>query len=94
MITTIIILSVALAISVFVNINQLRKQEAQADYIEDLETSNTNFYSFFNTMKTKMGESYSRLKQVDRVGSFESDDETGFVFRELQDIIEQLNRDF
>tara|TARA_A100001201_G_scaffold25136_1_gene28331 strand:+ start:291 stop:575 length:285 start_codon:yes stop_codon:yes gene_type:complete len=94
MVTTIIILSVALAISVFVNINQLRKQEAQADYIEDLETSNTNFYSFFNTMKTKMGESYSRLKQVDRVGSFESDDETGFVFRELQDIIEQLNRDF
>ena len=94
MVITIIILSVALAISVFVNINQLRKQEAQADYIEDLETSNTNFYSFFNTMKTKMGESYSRLKQVDRVGSFESDDETGFVFRELQDIIEQLNRDF
>ena len=92
--TTIIILSVALAISVFVNFNQLRKQEAQADYIEDLEASNTNFYSFFNTMKTKMGESYSRLKQVDRIGSFEADDETGFVFQELQDIIEQLNRDF
>jgi hypothetical protein len=94
MMTTIIILSVALAISVFVNFNQLRKQEAQADYIEDLEASNTNFYSFFNTMKTKMGESYSRLKQVDRIGSFEADDETGFVFQELQDIIEQLNRDF
>jgi len=92
--TTIIILSVALAISVFVNFNQLRKQEAQSDYIEDLEASNTNFYSFFNTMKTKMGESYSRLKQVDRIGSFEADDETGFVFQELQDIIEQLNRDF
>jgi len=94
MMTTIIILSVALAISVFVNFNQLRKQEAQSDYIEDLEASNTNFYSFFNTMKTKMGESYSRLKQVDRIGSFEADDETGFVFQELQDIIEQLNRDF
>ena len=48
MITAIIILSVALAISLFVNINQLRKQEDQSDYIEDLEKSNLNYYNFFD----------------------------------------------
>jgi len=41
MITTIIILSILVLISIFVNINQLKKQEAQSDYIEDLEKSNT-----------------------------------------------------
>ena len=39
--TIIIVLSVVLAISLFVNINQLRKQESQSDYIEDVENSNT-----------------------------------------------------
>ena len=51
MITTIIILSVLLLASVFVNINQLRKQEAQSDYIEELETSNTEYYNFFQSLK-------------------------------------------
>ena len=35
MITTIIILSILLTVSVFVNINQLRKQESQSEYIEE-----------------------------------------------------------
>ena len=94
MITTIIILSVLLLTSVFVNINQLRKQEAQTDYIEELENSNTEYYTFFQKLKTQIGESNSRLKQVDRLGSFEADDETGFAFRELKDIYDDLNRGF
>ena len=94
MITTIIILSVLLLISIFVNINQLRKQEAQSDYIAELETSNTEFYTFFQKLKTQIGESNSKLKQIDRLGSFEADDETGFAFRELKDIYDDLNRGF
>ena len=54
MITTIIILSVLLLISVFVNINQLRKQEDQSDYIGDLEKSNIEYYNFFEKLKTKI----------------------------------------
>ena len=91
---TVIILSVLLAISVFVNINQLRKQEKQSDYIEDLENSNTEYYTFFQKLKTQVGESNSRLKQIDRLGSFETDDETGFAFRELKDIYDDLNKGF
>tara|TARA_B100000085_G_C18417683_1_gene461321 strand:- start:343 stop:627 length:285 start_codon:yes stop_codon:yes gene_type:complete len=91
---TIIVLSVVLAISLFVNINQLRKQETQSDYIEELENSNTEYYSFFQRLKTQIGESNSKLKQIDRLGSFESDDETGFAFKELKDIYEDLNKGF
>ena len=94
MMTTIIILSIVLVISIFVNINQLRKQEAAAEYIDDLETSNAKFYDFFTTLKTRMNESNSKLKQIDRMGSFESDDETGFIFSELRDMVDELNKGF
>ena len=94
MITTIVILSILLLASVFVNINQLRKQESQSDYIEELETSNTEYYTFFQKLKTQIGDSNSKLKQVDRLGSFEADDETGFAFKELRDIYDDLNRGF
>ena len=94
MITTIVILSIILIVSVFVNINQLRKQEAQADYIEELENSNTEYYTFYQKLKTQIGESNSKLKQIDRLGSFEADDETGFAFKELKDIYDDLNRGF
>ena len=94
MITTIIILSVLLLISIFVNINQLRKQEAQTEYIDELENSNTEYYTFFQKLKTQIGQSNSKLKQIDRLGSFEADDETGFIFKELKDIYDDLNKGF
>ena len=94
MITTIVILSVLLTVSIAVNINQLRKQESQSDYIEELENSNTEYYTFFQRLKTQIGESNSKLKQIDRLGSFEADDETGFAFKELKDIYDDLNRGF
>ncbi len=94
MITAIVILSVAVLISIFVNINQLRKQENLSDYIEELEKSNTEYYTFFSTLKTRIGESNSKLRQIDRVGSFQADDETGFIFKELQNIMDDLNKGF
>ena len=87
-------LLVALIISTYVNINQMRKQESQEDYIEDLESSNSEYYNFFQKLKTQIGESNSKLKQIDRIGSFEADDETGFAFKELRDIYDDLNRGF
>ena len=94
MITTIIILAVLLAISLIVNMNQLRKQESQSEYIEELENSNTEYYTFFQQLKTQVGESNSKLKQLDRLGSFESDDETGFIFEEMKEIFDNLNKGF
>ena len=35
-----------------------------------------------------------RIKLVDANGHYEADDETGFAFRELKDIYDDLNRGF
>lgn len=94
MITAIIILSILLLASIFFIVNLSRKIEANEDYIEDLENSNTEFYSFYNELKKQVNQSNSHLKQIDRLGSFESDDETGFVFKELKDIVEKLKARF
>ena len=91
---TIIILSIILFVSLLINFNQMRKQEALESYIEELENSNTDYYQFFTTLKSRINESNSKLKQIDRLGSFEADDETGFVFTELRDIVDELNKGF
>ena len=49
---TIIILSAILFISLLINFNQMRKQEAFEEYIDELENSNTEYYQFFNTLKS------------------------------------------
>ena len=64
---TITILSVILLISLLINFNQMRKQEALESYIEELENSNTDYYQFFTTLKSRMNESNSKLKQIDRL---------------------------
>tara|TARA_R100001509_G_C4687801_1_gene155785 strand:+ start:90 stop:374 length:285 start_codon:yes stop_codon:yes gene_type:complete len=91
---TVIILSVVLGISILFNINLLRKLEANEDYVSDLEDSNTEYYTFFDSLKKRMNQSNSKLKQIDRLGSFEADDEIGFIFKELKDMIEKLNNGF
>ena len=91
---TIIILSVLLVSSILFIINLTRKIESNEDYIEELETSNTDFYQFFKDIKTQVNKSNSHLKQIDRLGSFEADDETGYVFKEINNIVEKLNQRF
>ena len=92
MITTIIILSIILAGSIFVNINQLRKQEDQTDYITDLENSNTAYYDFLNQLKTKINSANSEIRNADRQGAFEASDEVGTSFKLIKEVMEDLNR--
>ena len=92
MMITIIILSVTLAISIFVNINQLRKQEAQSEYIDDLENSNTNYYTHFDQLKTKLTQANSEIRNIDRLGAFEASDEVGSAFRVIKEVLEDLNK--
>ena len=90
--TIIIVVSVTLAISIFVNINQLRKQEAQSEYIEDLENSNTNFYTYFEQLKKQLNEANSEIRNIDRLGAFENSDEVGSAFRVIKEVLEDLNK--
>lgn len=89
-----ILLSILLIVSIYINVNQLIKQEAQLKYIEELETSNLELQEFFKSLKTQLSESNSRIKQIDRKGTFESDDEIGFIFNELKEITDKLHERF
>jgi hypothetical protein len=91
MIIAISILSVLTLISGFIVYNLLRKVETLETYVEELETSNQSYDEFYNELRTRIGSMNSYMKNIDRVGSFQSDDETGYVFKELRQIIEDLN---
>ena len=94
MIEAIVTISVLLVVSIIVNVIQLRRQERLEEYIQELEDSNVNFYDFFKTLKTRMSEANSRIRGIDRLGPFQADDEIGFIFKEIQDLVEELNRSF
>lgn len=40
-------------------------------------------------MHTK--KAYKRMKDVDRLGAFEADDEVGYTFKEIEQAVEELN---
>jgi|TARA_B110000914_G_scaffold35837_1_gene28759 predicted PurR-regulated permease PerM len=84
MIITIILLALALIGSIFVIYNLLDKFEQSEEYIENLESWVNRFAKSINGMQ-------SRMSEIDKKGTFESDDEVGYFFKELKTIMEQLN---
>tara|TARA_B100001094_G_C17864753_1_gene639165 strand:- start:447 stop:719 length:273 start_codon:yes stop_codon:yes gene_type:complete len=84
MILTIIILSIALIGSLYANWNLLRNFEKSEEYIENLESWVKRFSETITDMNRE-------IKKIDNKGSFSSDDEVGYFFKELKKIISQLN---
>lgn len=87
MILTIVILSVLTLVFGFTTFNLLRKNERLED---DIETSDKYLVDAYSSMK----DAYERMVRVDRLGSFEADDESGFIFEEIKSTLEQLNEEF
>jgi hypothetical protein len=91
----IILVETALLVSAgLVGANLLRKLEAAEEYVEELETSNESYEKLFLSLKQKANNNYSYIRQLDRIGSFEADDETGVIFKNLKDIVADLNGEF
>tara|TARA_B110000285_G_C14599256_1_gene369879 strand:+ start:190 stop:474 length:285 start_codon:yes stop_codon:yes gene_type:complete len=87
MIYVIIILVIVLSITVFTLIKSLRRY----DIIED-ELSLAD--EFVNSSYTSMSNAYIRMKELDRLGAFEADDETGYIFEEIKAELEKLNNEY
>jgi len=85
MIIAIIILSLALLGSLYANYNLLKNYEQSEEYVENLE-------SWVNQFSKTVTEMNQRLKKIDKRGSFSSDDEVGYFFKELKNIITELNK--
>lgn len=82
LIYTLITISLLLNIILGLGIRNLLKQNEE---LEDtlLETT--------AEIKTKVTVALDALKNADLKGSFESDDEVGVVFKEMKEIVENLN---
>ena len=72
-----IILGVLLIIESYIVWNLMRKTEMLETWIED-----------FNNLIISVND---ELKVIDSMGSFESDDETGTIFKQIQETVNQLN---
>ncbi len=70
----------------------LQRIEQYEDYTKELEESNLEYSTWFKSFSSRINESYSHIRKLDKIGSFESDDETGRIFKVLKTIIEDLKK--
>ena len=93
MLITLIILCLILIVSIYANINSYNKitvLEKQLDKIESIETNSINLVENLLITYIKV---FTKLKRIDRLGAFESDDEVGFVFKTIKNTIEELKNE-
>ena len=86
MITTVIIsvLSVIVVILGFTTFNLLRKNEKQEDILAE-------YLNYLDQLSKTIDVSDKKLKEIDRAGTFKSDDEVGYFFKSIQNIQDILN---
>jgi hypothetical protein len=84
MVTIIIILSLIVVVLGFTTYNLLKKNEKCEDIISSYEI-------YMKNMSDAIEFSNKKLKEIDAKGSFESDDEIGFFFKEVKVLQEMLN---
>lgn len=84
------IITILLIGSIYINVNLLNKfeqMEVMAEYSVDELLKNEKFLT---ELKNRILSQQSYLRQLDRIGSFESDDETGYFFKEMKDIVNDI----
>mgnify|MGYP001449912898 FL=1 len=85
MITTIIILGISVVVLGFTTWNLLRKTEKQEDIILQYDDYITEF-----NKQIELAD--DRLKKIDEKGTFKSDDEIGWFFKQIKVIQDGITR--
>jgi hypothetical protein len=83
-IVSISVLSVLVVILGFTTFNLLRKNEKQEDILSE-------YLNYLDGLSKTIDASDKKLKEIDRAGTFKSDDEVGYFFKSIQDIQDILN---
>jgi hypothetical protein len=91
MMITIIVLTICLGISIFVNINLTRKFEQLDEMAQNSIDALIENEKFLTELRNRIRSQQSYLRQLDRIGSFEADDETGYFFKEMKDIVNDIS---
>ena len=80
----IVVLSLIIIALLYAVWNLVRKSESLEDEMEFSE-------KYINVAYDSMKKAYDRMKKIDRLGSFEADDESGYIFNEIKTAMEELN---
>lgn len=80
-------------VSIYANINSYKKIEVLEEQIERVETIESNSVALVENLLVAYIKVLAKLKRIDRLGAFESDDEVGFVFKTLKNTIEELKNE-
>ena len=94
MVIIIFFLSITLIISIYININLTRKFDKIQEMAEnsvDVLMENENF---LQSLKNRLMSQQTYLRHLDRIGAFESDDETGYFFKELKSVVNDISAYF
>jgi hypothetical protein len=83
-IVSISVLSVLVVILGFTTFNLLRKNEKQEDILAE-------YLNYLDRLSKTIDASDKKLKEIDRAGTFKSDDEVGQFFDSIQKIQDILN---
>ena len=90
----VLFLVLSLIVSVYVSYNLYTKyQRLEEISIENAQVAE-NTQEFLNQIRRRIMSQRSYLKQLDRRGAFESDDEIGFFFKELKKIVDDISTNF
>jgi len=84
MIILTVILGIMVVILGYTTFNLLKKNERQEDIL-------AGYMSYLNKISDTIKFTDKKLKEIDARGSFESDDEIGFFFKQIKQIQEVLN---
>lgn len=91
MVIMIVVLSILLTLSIYVNINLTKKFEKLEAMAEDSVDSLLENERLLISLKNRLLSQQSYLRQLDRIGAFEADDETGYFFKELKSIVNDIS---
>jgi peptidoglycan hydrolase CwlO-like protein len=91
MIISIILLVVLLGVSIYINYNLLKRNESLEETYEQLADEYEEILNKMIQFEKVIESANKKLKDIDYKGSFESDDEVGFFFKELKGIQQDIN---
>lgn len=78
-----------LFVCLFVIVISFRRIENYEKIIQGLDEENFKILEFISSINQKLFSNYENLKEVDRRGSFEADDEVGFVFVTIKEMVQE-----
>jgi len=81
---TIIILIILILVCLFIIRNLMKKQEQAEDIL-------VGYFGYLDKLSRIIEVTDEKLKQIDSKGTFESDDEIGFFFKNVKELQEVLN---